>query len=88
MPCGPRKYCKVSGEVLECLRARLGPSVEGTLSGESGAVSAHGCTGKFEWDQVSETLTILIVEKPDALTCEEIFNATDSAVEGCGGVKC
>jgi hypothetical protein len=88
MSCGPRRYCNVSGEVIKCLKMRLEASGVSIPPGESGTISAFGCTGKFNWDAASEILTILITDKPETSTCEEIFYVTDEAVEMCGGVKC
>jgi hypothetical protein len=75
----------ITQQVWTCLLNRARPMGLPAPPGNSGTVSSHGATVRYDWDPDAGTLSITVEHKPGEVTCDQVLLALTSAVRQCGG---
>jgi hypothetical protein len=83
--CSKVVYHGVTSSVFNCLKKKLEDGGIHVPPGDSGELSGHGITAKFNWDEKAATLSITITDKPWIYPCGTITGKIHDNVKACGG---
>ena len=81
--CEVQTFNSVTAQQFACIAQRAQDETGLVLSGSSGEASAQGTTIKWNFDPVSQVLTIECTEKPFLVPCGIISSTIQNLVESC-----
>ncbi len=81
--CDPQIFQGVTQERFACIVTQAEAATGLVLNGNSGQAEAKGIRVEWEFDPMSETLTIHCLDKPFFLPCGMIATQVEQVVNGC-----